>query len=140
MGTQLPKRDPTGRSWTEIAKRLNIQPNVIWWNRSKNPGALMFIYSYDPTSFENGYRMYMDDSAETKMKLRELYGELERVRKVFAFSVFLYESGVYTHPHTFSSTMAQTAYSHNMNGKINYKDMKRFKRIISLYKKFKGKL
>ena len=131
-------KDPTGRSWAEIARCLGIKPGRIWTWRCVYPEVIEYIYSFDENSFENAYRKYVEASKDIRYQIREIYEELEYDRKISAFSKYLYESGIYSNSNTFATTAVSTFYSVSENI-MRTSSYDRFIKIIEAYEQFKVK-
>ena len=131
-------KDPTGRSWTEIARCLNIKPHTIWTWRCVHPEIIEFIYTFDESSFENAYRKYKKAVQDIRHEIQLIIGYLELSRKTSAFSQYLYERGIYKHKLSFATTAVYTFYGIKDNiTKVS--DYKRFCKIVEAYDKFKVK-
>ena len=131
-------KDPTGRSWTEIARCLNIKPHTIWTWRCVHPEIIEFIYTFDESSFENAYRKYQEAVQDIRQEIQEIIEHLEDNRKISAFSQYLYEKNIYKHRLSFATTAIYTFYGIKDN-MTRVSDFKRFCKIVEAYEQFKVK-
>ena len=86
--------DPSGMTYSQIARRLGIKPVQIFVMRNQQPAKFAYIKNLND-HFEKGFIKYRTIQQETIGEMESIYYELEDNEALYKFASFLFARGVY---------------------------------------------